>query len=199
MRSLWGRGVLASITKICGRSVVFGHGTPVAEASRHSSARTRRRTAIRRFALVLIGTVTIAGGCAGMNPSSGRVGPVEWVVADMTRTAESGLLRWTYRIRLTEMAGHTITFTKIRITQIASGAHPDAFYGGSQERPFVATLGAQSELKISMTQTMTVPPSLLVGSSITTRAALTKRLEFVGTDESGKAVSVPVFVTFDPR
>jgi hypothetical protein len=42
----------------------------------------------------------VTGGCAGVNPFSGRVGPVEWVVADMTRTAESGLLRWTYSIRL---------------------------------------------------------------------------------------------------
>jgi hypothetical protein len=154
---------------------------------------------MRRFALVLIGVVTVTWGCAGMNPSTGRAGAVEWAVADLTRTAESGLLRWTYGIRLTEMAGHTITFTKIRITQIASGAHPDAYYGGSQEQPFVATLGAQSELKISMTQTLTVQPSLLVGSSINTRAALTQRFEFVGTDESGKAVTVPVFVTFDPR
>ena len=154
---------------------------------------------MRRSALVLIGVVTMTWGCAGMNAASGRVGPVEWALTDMTRTADSGLLRWTYSIRLTETAGHAITFTKIRITQIASGAHPDAYYGGSQEQLFVATLGAQSELKISMTQSMTVQPSQLVGSSINTRAALTQRFEFVGTDESGKAVTVPVLVTFDPR
>jgi hypothetical protein len=154
---------------------------------------------MRGLALLLIGVMTVAGGCAGLNPSSGRVGAVEWVVADMTRSAESGHLRWTYSIRLTETAGHAITFTKVRITQIASGAHPDAYHGGNQEEPFLATLGAQSELKISMTQTLTVPPSLLVGSSISTRAVLTKRFEFLGSDDTGKAVTVPVLVTFDPR
>jgi hypothetical protein len=151
-----------------------------------------------RFALVLLALATLTGGCAGATSPSGRVGGVEWAVTDMKRTAESGLIRWTYVIRFTETAGHTVTFTKVRITQVPGSAHPDAYFGGSTEQVIAVTVGARSEHKMSWTQTMTVPSSLLVGSSMT-RAALTKRFEFLGVDDAGTAVNIPVLVNFDPR
>ena len=67
------------------------------------------------------------------------------------------------------------------------------------EEPWDATLRAHGALTVSMTQTLSVPPGMLVGSSVNTRAALTRRFEFLGVDEAGMTVVIPVLVTFDPR
>jgi hypothetical protein len=40
---------------------------------------------------------------------------------------------------------------------------------------------------------------MLVGSSVSTGAALTRRFGFLGVDEAGMTVVIPVLVTFDLR
>jgi hypothetical protein len=109
-------------------------------------------------------------------------------------------LRWDYIIRLNETAGRSIIFTTVRVRQIRTGAHPDAYFGASpKEDPFSATLAARSELRISMTQTLTVPRSAVIGSSVSgMRAGFAQRFESIGTDDTGKAVLVPVLVASDP-
>ena len=135
-------------------------------------------------------------GCAEVGAKSDRSAGVQWAITNLARKTESGLITWTYTLTFTEKAGHAVSFTKIRTVMMPGTNHPDAYTSGSREEPFAQSLAANSELRIIMTQTMTMPADM-VGSSI--RAALSLRLDFLGSDDAGSAVVVPVLVTFDPR
>jgi hypothetical protein len=150
---------------------------------------------MRCLATLAVAAISVSG-CAEVGAKPDGSAGVQWRVTDMTRKTESGLLTWTYTLTFTERAGHAVTFTTIRTTMMPGTNHPDAYTGGSREEPFAQNLAPNSELRIAMRQSMTMPAAM-VGSSF--RAALSMRLEFLGSDDTGSAVVVPVLVTFDPR
>jgi hypothetical protein len=149
----------------------------------------------------LLMTILLVSACASGGASRGDTGGIQWEVLDMKRSPDpSGGLRFTYTIVLREGSGHTITFERVHRNLMPNAAHPDAYSGGFSEYPFARTLGPGAELRIDMTERLTSPAGMTIGTSMSgARAALAKRWRLLGRRDDGRDVTVDVPVTLDPR
>jgi hypothetical protein len=140
----------------------------------------RSRHVVRAIALIMLGTVGFA--CVPLDDvRAGQTGPVAWELLDKEQTQ----FGWTFTVLLRETTGVGIQFETVRVTtHLSAESQGMAWYGGVSERAFVRRLAPRAEVR----ETFSAPFFI-----DTPRHA---DLEFRGTDDTGKAIRVPVRVYF---
>ena len=135
---------------------------------------------VRLIALIMLAAVGSA--CAPIGDvRQGQTGPVAWEVLDKEKTQ----FGWTFTVLLRETTGVGIQFATVRITtQLSPESQGMAWYGGAREQAFARRLEPRAEVR----ETFSAPFFIDTPQHAD--------LEFRGTDDTGKAVRVPVRVFF---
>jgi hypothetical protein len=155
---------------------------------------------IRWLAAASLVSVALSGGCATSRTAperfTGTAGPISWQVVDIGQVvaSENRGLRWSYTVSLTNTGGSSIRFEHV---EHALRAH-DMIGGSLTRRPFERTLAPGAETRASFVETWQYRrgESVPFGGSATLET-LTVDRRFVGQDERGASVVVPVIMHFD--
>jgi hypothetical protein len=149
-----------------------------------------------KFAIVL--TATILTGCATPNGSPeavrGTTGAVEWELADVGRIESSQVTRWSYVIVLRETAGTGVNFEHVESTVLG-----EFRTGGPSSHPYRVRLPPRGEVRYPAERWISLNLGGRFGGVEGLRGAYRAEYRFVGSDDRGTRVVLPVRFELDRR